>query len=168
MTLDDAGCYVWSSRNGSLTALLGLHALQVTRSRPGGSPFLRLLSLAMPSVPFAYQSAMNWEDHAALSEVRPQAGFFARCGRALAGTFSPYLPAAAVQVLVRHAAAPTGQRLHLVSTVQTPRSDLPVKVELEIETTGGFTSLASLTARYGDRTLRFEQTIFEPGLSHSN
>jgi hypothetical protein len=67
-TLDDSGRYLFSEGKDSLTAVLGLHALQITQSSLGAhSQLLRLLSFAMPTVPFAYQSGMNWEDCVALS-----------------------------------------------------------------------------------------------------
>jgi len=167
LTLDDAGRYVFQGRHGSrLTAVLGLHAMQITANHSHDSLFLRLLSLAMPTLPFACQSGMFWEDHVALSEVRSPAGLLARCGRALAGVFSAYLPAANVRVILRHAAPPTAQRLRLVTAVQTVRGDLPARVE--IETTHGLTSIAALTAHFDDHTLRFTQTTFEPGLCHAD
>ncbi|OYW31037.1 MAG: hypothetical protein B7Z47_02350, partial [Chthoniobacter sp. 12-60-6] len=83
-TLDESGRYLFRSGKESLTAVLGLHALQITQSSLSGrSQLLRLLSFAMPTVPFAYQSGMIWEDSVAL-----QPGLH---GRALAGAFAPYL-----------------------------------------------------------------------------
>lgn len=169
LALNDAGHYVFQGPHESqLTTGLGLQALQITENHSQRSQFLRLLSLAMPSLPFAYQSGMHWEDHVALREIRCAGSFLARCGRALAGVFAPYFSSANVRVILRHAAAPTPQRLRLVSTLQTMRKDLPSRVEMEIETAHGLTSIITLTAHFGDHTLHFAQTTFEPGLNHAS
>ncbi|MFC5455115.1 urea transporter [Prosthecobacter fluviatilis] len=153
MTLDESGRYRFSSGGESLTAVLGLHALQITESRLSGrSKLLSYLSFAMPTVPFAYQSGMNWEDHVALP---------ARHGRALAGVFAPYLGLRTQRVTSRHALHPTTQRLHLATLLDSPPDDLPQEIEFTLEPICGLTCL-SAHLKGCDHT--FTQTSFTPTL----
>lgn len=147
-TLDEAGRYVLSSGKDRIAAVLGLHALQVTENHlSNGSELLRLISLAMPTVPFAYQSGMNWEDCVALHDKRR--------GRALAGALVPYLGCKTQRVIMRHALHPTLQRLQLHATLVNPPADLPQEIEFTLEPVRGITSL---TARFNNNTLTFTQT----------
>lgn len=148
--LSEAGQYVFSAGKDSLTATLGFHALQITQSSLcGQSQLLQLLSFAMPTVPFAYQSGMNWEDCVALSSKQR--------GRALAGAFAPYVGHKTQCVITRHALHPTTQRLQLITTLPDAPSSLPREVELTLEPVRGLTSLI---ARFQDHTLTFTQTAF--------
>ncbi len=157
-TLDENGRYVLSSGKATLTAVLGLHALQITQSSlTGHSQLLRLLSFAMPTVPFAYQSGMNWEDCVALaSESR---------GRALAGAFSPYLGYKTQHIITRHALHPTTQRLHLTTTLPDAAADLPHEIEFTLEPIYGITSLI---AHFKSHTLTFTQASFTPTLPNGD
>jgi urea transporter len=149
-TLDEAGRYILSSGKDRVAAILGLHALQITENHvSGGTGLLRLISLAMPTVPFAYQSGMNWEDCVALHDKRH--------GRAWAGALVPYLGCKTQRVIMRHALHPTLQRLHLHATLVNPPADLPQQIEFTLEPVRGITSL---TARFKDETLTFTQTSF--------
>ena len=146
-TLDEAGRYVFSSGNASLTAVLGLHALQITHSRlDGASELLRLLSFAMPTVPFAYQSGMIWEDCVASSTRRR--------GWAWAGA---YLGQRMQCVITKHALHPTHHRLQLVTTLPDAPAHLPREIEFTLEPIRGLTQL---TARYTEREVTFTQTSF--------
>ncbi|MBL9182050.1 MAG: urea transporter [Verrucomicrobiaceae bacterium] len=146
-TLDEAGRYILSSENGRLTAVLGLHALQITHSRlDGASELLRLLSFAMPTVPFAYQSGMIWEDCVASSTKRR--------GWAWAGA---YLGQRTQRVITRHALHPTHHRLQLLTTLPDAPAHLPREIEFTLEPIRGLTQL---TARYTDREVTFTQTSF--------
>jgi urea transporter len=157
-TLDDSGRYLFKSGRDSLTAILGLHALQITQSSLGGhSQLLRLLSFAMPTVPFAYQSGMNWEDCVALSS-KPH-------GWAWTGVFSPYLGHPTQRVITRHSLHPTIQRLHLATTLPDAPADLPHEIEFTLEPIRGLTDLQ---ARFETHTLSFTQTSFTPALPNGD
>ena len=156
--MDEAGRYVLSSGKNSLTAVLGLHALQITESRlDGASELLRLLSFAMPTVPFAYQSGMNWEDCVALHAKQR--------GRAWAGAFTPYIGHKTQRVITRHVLHPTTQRLQLITTLPDAPSNLPREIELTLEPVRGLTSLI---ARFQDHTLTFTQTAFTATLPNGD
>ena len=156
-TLDESGRYVLSSGKATLTAVLGLSALQITQSRTRASPLLRLLSFAMPTVPFAYQSGMNWEDCVALGS-EPH-------GRALAGAVSSYLGHKTQRVITRHALHPTTQRLHLSTTLPDAAAALPHEIEFTLEPIYGITSLI---AHFKSHTLTFTQTTFTPTLPNGD
>ncbi|MBB5034187.1 urea transporter [Prosthecobacter vanneervenii] len=157
-TLDESGRYLLRSGKESLTAVLGLHALQITQSSPGGhSSLLSLISLAMPTVPFAYQSGMNWEDCVSLQSKQH--------GRALAGVLAPYLGHAGVRVNTRHALHPTPQRLQFVTTLGEGGEDLPREIEFTLEPIRGLTHL---TARFQDREVVYTQTDFTPTLPNGD
>jgi urea transporter len=146
-TLDEAGRYVFSEGKGRLTAVLGLHALQITHSRlDGASELLRLLSFAMPTVPFAYQSGMIWEDCVASSTKRR--------GWAWAGA---YLRQRMQRVITKHALHPTHHRLQLLTTLPDASADLPREIEFTLEPIRGLTQL---TAKYADHEVTFIQTSF--------
>jgi len=145
--LDEAGRYVFSEGKGRLTAVLGLHALQITHCRlDGASGLLRLLSFAMPAVPFAYQSGMIWEDCVASSTKRR--------GWAWAGA---YLGQRMQRVITKHALHPTHHRLQFLTTLPNAPEHLPREIEFTLEPIRGLTAL---TARYADHEVTFTQTSF--------
>jgi urea transporter len=157
-TLDEAGRYRFQSGKESLTAVLGLHALQITQSRLSGrSQLLRLLSFAMPTVPFAYQSGMNWEDCVALESKQR--------GRALAGVFAPYLGCPTLRVTTRHSLHPTPRCLHLTTTLAEATGDLPHQIEFTLEPIRGLTHLI---AHCQTHDLAFTQTSFTPTLPNGD
>lgn len=151
VTLDEHGHYIFSSGGESLTAVLGLHALQITQSRLNGrSQLLRLLSLAMPAVPYAYQNGMSWEDRVALD----------------AGPFlAPWLGHNTQRVTLCHALHPTPRRLQLSATLPDAPADLPPQIELTLEPVRGLTALI---ARFKTHTLSFVQTSFTPTLPNGD
>jgi len=158
VTLDEAGRYLFQSGKDSLTAVLGLHALQITQSNLSGhSQLLRLLSFAMPTVPFAYQSGMNWEDCVALHAKSH--------GWALAGAFSPYIGYKTQRVITRHALHPTHQRLQFTTTLPDASADLPHEIEFTLEPIRGLTALI---AHFNSHTLNFTQTSFTPTLPNGD
>lgn len=157
-TLDESGCYVFRSGKESLTAALGLYALQITQSSLSGhSQVLRFLSFAMSTVPFAYQSGMNWEDCVAWKSKRR--------GRALAGVFTPYLGHSTQRLITRHALHPTPQRLHLATAIVNASGDLPDEIECVIEPISG---LSLLTAHFKTHDCTFMQTHFTPTLPNGD
>jgi urea transporter len=158
VTLDEAGHYVFSAGKDSVTAALGFHALQITQSSlRGHSQLLQFLSFAMPTVPFAYQSGMNWEDCVALSSKRR--------GRVLAGAFSAYFGHKTQRVITRHALHPTRGRLQLITTLPDASDNLPREIELTLEPVRGLTSLI---ARFQDHSLTFTQTAFTATLPNGD
>ena len=157
-TLDESGRYLFRSGKESLTAVLGLHALQITQScLTGHSQLLRFLSFAMPTVPFAYQSGMNWEDCVALQSKQH--------GRALAGAWLPYLGYTTQRVSTRHSLHPTTQRLHLTTTIVNAGGDLPGEIEFTLEPIRGLTHL---TAHLKGHDAVFTQTDFTPTLPNGD
>ena len=157
-TLDESGRYLFRSGKESLTAVLGLYALQITQSSLSGhSQLLRFLSFAMPTVPFAYQSGMNWEDCVALPSKQH--------GRALAGVWVPYLGYHTQRVSTRHSLHPTTQRLHLTTSIVNARGDLPGEIEFTLEPIRGLTHL---TAHLKGHDAVFTQTDFTPTLPNGD
>lgn len=151
-TLDESGRYLFCSGKESLTAVLGLHALQITQSSLSGhSQVLPLLSFAMPTVPFAYQSGMIWEDSVALPAKQH--------GRALAGVFAPYAGHRTQHVITRHSLHPTTQRLHLATSIVHATRDLPGEIKFTLEPVRGLTHL---TAHFKTHDTTFSQTSFTP------
>ncbi|MDI1312937.1 urea transporter [Prosthecobacter sp.] len=157
-TLDESGRYIFRSGKESLTALLGLHALQITQgSLSGHSQLLRLLSFAMPTVPFAYQSGMIWEDSVALPSKQH--------GRAWADVLAPYAGHPTQRVITRHSLHPTTQRLHLTTAVLNATGDLPHEIEFILEPIHG---LSHLTAHFKNHVSTFTQTSFTPTLPNGD
>lgn len=157
-TLDESGRYLFRSGKESLTAVLGLHALQITQSSLSGhSQLLRFLSFAMPTVPFAYQSGMIWEDSVALPSKQH--------GRAWAGVFAPYLGHPTQRVITRHSLHPTTQRLHLATTITNATGDLPHEIEFTLEP---IRALTHLTAHFKNHDCTFTQTSFTPTLPNGD
>ncbi|MEZ5385332.1 MAG: urea transporter [Prosthecobacter sp.] len=169
LLLDEAGRYEFRGPHGArLSAVLGLHSLQIIESGADGSLFLQLLALVMPAVPFAYQSGMFWEDRVTFTGAIGASGFIRRSLRALSASVAPYLPNSEVRVVIRHASAPTPNGLRLVSSLQTTRKNLPTSVELEVSVQQGTTTITELSARFAKHTLRFSQITFEPGTASNN
>ena len=157
-TLDESGRYLFRSGKESLTAVLGLHALQITQSSLSGhSKLLRFLSFAMPTVPFAYQSGMIWEDSVALQSKQH--------GRALAGAVAPYVGYPTQRVITRHSLHPTPQRLHLATTLANASGDLPGEIEFTLEPIRG---LSQLTAHFKSHDSTFTQASFTPTLPNGD
>ena len=158
ITLDESGRYLFRSGKESLTAVLGLHALQITHSSLSGhSQLLQFLSFAMPTVPFAYQSGMIWEDSVALQSKQH--------GRALAGAFAPYMGHPTQRVITRHSLHPTTQRLHLATTIAHPTGDLPHEIDFTLEP---IRALTHLTAHFKTHDITFTQTSFTPTLPNGD
>lgn len=161
VTLDEAGRYVFTSGEESLTAVLGLHALQVIHTRlTGRSQLLRLLSFALPAVPFAYQNGMSWEDHVAPAPAIGRA-LGRRLLQAVAAGLAPYRRFRAQRVVLCHTAPPTPQRLQIGAALMDAPADLPPQIELTLEPVRG---LVALTARFRTRTVSYLQTSFLPTL----
>ncbi|WP_395750415.1 urea transporter [Prosthecobacter sp.] len=157
-TLDESGRYVFRCGHESLTAVLGLHALQITHSSlRGHSQLLRLISFAMPTVPFAYQSGMIWEDSVALQSRLH--------GWALAGVLTPYLGCRTQRVSTRHTLHPTAQRLHLTTTISDAPSHLPHQIEFTLEP---IRALTHLIAHFETSDISFTQTEFSPTLPNGD
>jgi urea transporter len=157
-TLDESGRYLFRSGKESFIAVLGLHALQITQSSLSGhSHLLRFLSFAMPTVPFAYQTGMIWEDSVAL-QSKPH-------GRALAGVFAPYVGYPTQRVITRHSLHPTTQRLHLATTIANPAGDLPREIDFTLEPIRG---LSQLVAHFKTHDITFTQTSFTPTLPNGD
>lgn len=72
---------------GSLEIRFEADAWRITDARPGRSPLLTLLALAVPSVPYAAQPGMGWDD---VAPVVPDRGLF--CRRLSAVTEAPFTP----------------------------------------------------------------------------
>ncbi len=157
-TLDESGRYLFRCGKESLTAVLGLHALQITQSNLSGhSQLLRFLSFAMPTVPFAYQSGMIWEDSVALRS-KPH-------GWALASVFAPYAGHGMQRVATRHSLHPTPQRLHLTTAIVNGGEELPGEIEFTLKPICG---LAQLAAHFQDHDCLFTQTSFTPTLPNGD
>lgn len=155
--LNEAGHYVFTCGEESLTLVLGLHALQCTQQRlTGRSQLLRLLALVLTTVPYACQSGMTWEDC-----VRLGPGRWGWLGELL----SPYAEPALQRVELRHVLHPTPQRLHLGAYLPGAPASLPRELELTLEPVRGVTTL---TARFSTHTLTFAQTCFTPTLPNGD
>ncbi len=159
ISLDVAGRHLFRGTTGNgLVSHLDADAWRVLELQDGASPFLTLLALAVPSIPYAATGGMVWED---LAPIIP----FGRA-RWLGLALSPYLAEPFVRV-----------RCHCISAPgQDSLPESPLVIETHPETVGGglpaklicqFDRLRGpvrLEAFFHGGSLTYSLISFEPGL----
>jgi hypothetical protein len=155
-TFDVAGRHVLTGRSGgSLVGNLDVDAWRVLELQPGATPFLTLLALVAPSIPYAATAGMNWEEPVPIVAV----------GRArwLGLSLSPYLAEPFAKVRCRCIAAPgeSGGVLGIESHVETPWRRLPVRLTCEFDRVRG---PILLTAFFQGGSVTYSLLSFDPGM----
>lgn len=119
MAIDGLGHYVFTADGGSLLARLDADAWRVV-AVTGNSALLRLLALAIPTIPYGACAGVGWTDLPPLLPRGPVRG-------AVALALAPYLPSSFVQVASGCASEPTREQafFEVASHPDHPARGLP-------------------------------------------
>ncbi|MFZ5791046.1 MAG: urea transporter [Pseudomonadota bacterium] len=156
ISLDQAGRHVFSGgRGGALMASLDPDAWRVLELQPGVSPLLKLLALAVPSIPYAATVGMTWEEPAPIVPIS--------MARWLGLSLSPYLAEPFAYVRCECIAVPEEHSgtLTVETHVETPWPWLPSKLICQFDRLRG---PIRLEADFDNGTLVYSLLSFEPGL----
>jgi murein DD-endopeptidase MepM/ murein hydrolase activator NlpD len=159
ISLDVAGRHLFRGTAGNgLASHLDADAWRVLELQDGASPFLTLLALAVPSIPYAATGGMAWED---LAPVIP----FGRA-RWLGLALSPYLAEPFARVRCHCISAPgldsLAERPLVIEThLETAWEWLPTKLICEFDRLRG---PVRLEAFFLGGSLTYSLISFEPGL----
>ncbi|WP_237213241.1 urea transporter [Falsiroseomonas oryziterrae] len=155
--LDDWGRHHHAAGRGGgeMVSRADADAWRMISITPAAAPLLRLLALAMPSVPYAARPGLIWHDRSPLCSPDLRGG--------LAASFAPLLRDPFVMVECRCLATPGANdaRLTLHSEVLTGGSGLPLSVRAELDAARG---CVSVSARFEEGALTFEMLSFAPGV----
>jgi hypothetical protein len=155
VSLDSMGRHVLDAgREGRLVAGLDPDAWRVFEVTRLTSPILRLLALAIPSVPYAARAGMVWSD---LAPTMPPGGWLRPLVLALAPYFSrPFLRVSCACVAEP---GPNGEPLEVASRVESGSSALPSKVSCQI---AAYRGPVKIRADFKRGSLTFSLLSYEP------
>lgn len=151
--LDEAGHYRFDSgKSGRLIASLDPDAWRITELERVRCPLLRLIGVAIPSLPYALRSGMEWVDAPALPVH----------GMGFTVSFSPlvgkHFPTGRYECLE----TATDQASFSVGAIFEGGGDLPQRVQCKI---ARYCGPVSLRAEFPEGVIEFSQFSFEPGYS---
>ncbi len=154
--IDTSGRHVFTSPNGGMAvASIDVDAWRVLELNHKASPFLRLLALAAPSIPYAARSGMSWQEPAPFNAI--SAGW-------LGVALMPYVKRPFIRLSSTCSAEPASQRdpIAIETRVAVPRASLPLKLECQFERLRGPVRIEAIFK--GGGSLLYSLLSFEPGL----
>ena len=159
ITLDEAGRHLLSAdKGGTIVTALAPDAWRIIESRRVSAPFLKMMGLALPSVPYAATKGMSWDDAALFMP----SGLIGQLSLCIAPYFSGQ-PFPLVQCTC--VAAPGTEAENNVFKIETTvlgeNANLPVKLTCELQAIKG---LVKLHADFKDGTVTYSLLSFEPSL----
>lgn len=153
--IDSAGRHIFTENNsGKMICGIDPDAWRILELSRSASPFLRLLALGAPTVPFAARARMIWQDVAPLNAVAP--GW-------LGVSLAPYIrrPVHSVQSTCLLDATVPGDPIAIETTMLTPSRSLPTKIRSEFEMLRG---PVKLEAQFQGGSVTYSLLSFEPGM----
>jgi hypothetical protein len=157
VTLDVAGRHLFrDGADGVLVASTDADAWRILELRGRASPFLTLLTLAAPSIPYAAMPGMTWDE---VPPITPTG-----VTRWLGLWLTPYLSEPFIRVRSRCVSAPDGNDAPLVieTHVETQASGLPTTLTCEFNRLRGPVRLEASFP--GGGSLAYSLLSFRPGL----
>lgn len=152
--LDEFGRHVFTSEGGArLVCRLDTDAWRVVEISPSGNTFFELLGLAVPSIPFASQPGMVWND---IAPLQPAGRW-----RGLQLLVAPYRRRPFTRSFCKCAATPSGEARALVikSRIAYARRNHPQDVSCEFAALRG---PVQLNAQFARGSVRFSMLSFDP------
>lgn len=159
ISLDAAGQHLYQgSRGGRLVISQDADAWRVIELQAGATPLLKLLAMAVPSIPYAAGPGMMWEEPVPVVAVG--------MARWLGLSISPYLADPFANVRCHCVSVPeaAGQPLVIETRLESPWSWLPTKLVCHLDRLRG---PIRLEATFPDGTITYSLLSFEPGLPQS-
>jgi hypothetical protein len=156
ISLDTAGRQVFKTRDGGLlVARFDLDAWRVIELDADASPFLRLLSLAAPCVPYAAAAGTRWSDVALAGSSM---GW-------LRQSLQPYrvMPFVTLESRCKNEPARSDDLLTIQTRLAKPHRRLPETVTCEFR---GIEGPSNLTAEFARGSLIYALYSFAPTLPH--
>lgn len=160
IVLDDLGRHVFKAGSeGELISSLDPDAWRVLEHRRVTSPFLKLLGLAAPSIPYAAKVGMIWSD---IAPMMP-GGFSSALTLSLAPYFQRPFPKVSCKCISEP--EPGGGVIEIESQLETQSTTLPIKVTCQ------FTMLRGpirIQADFMGGSVVYWLLSYEPGLRGDN
>lgn len=157
---DAAGRHLFKGRgSGTMVSSLDPDAWRVVDLQANVPEFLKLLALAVPSIPYAATAGMTWEEPAPIVAL----GLVRWLGLSL----SPYLADPFPLVRCECISAPDGKDKPLIieTRLETSWRWLPSKLTCQFDRLRG---PIRLTASFADGTVTYSLLSFEPGMPFDN
>ena len=155
-TLDNAGQHLLTSSNdeGVLVAGLMQDAWRVIETKHLTSPFLKLLALAAPSIPYSAEVGIIWHDPVPLMPVGPSSW--------LTLSFAPYLTKRFISSRCKCVSVPSDEEssLQIETTLESRQASLPVKLTCQFELLRG---PVRIQADFKNGSVVYSILSFEPG-----
>ncbi|MFC3674920.1 urea transporter [Ferrovibrio xuzhouensis] len=160
VSLDAAGQHLYQGlKGGKLVTTQDADAWRVTELQAGAVPLLKLLALAVPSIPYAASAGMMWEEPAPVVAIG--------MARWLGLSISPFLtdPFAAVRCRCVSVPEAAGQPLVIETNLESAWSWLPVRLICHLDRLRG---PIRLEAVFRGGTITYSLLSFEPGLPYGS
>lgn len=157
ITFDEKGRHIFSSgTGGSLVSSLAPDAWRVVEARRLNSPFLKLLGLAVPSIPYAATTGMIWDDIAPIMPLGLTSW--------LSMSILPYRGRKSFTSSYCECAHEPGlgnQAMQIVTILESRQASMPLKITCEFDILRG---PIKLKADFKNGMLVYSLLSFEPGL----
>jgi hypothetical protein len=156
VVVDDLGQHVFKAGSeGGLISILDPDAWRIVELKQVTSPFLKLLGLAAPSIPYAAKTGMIWNDLA----PEMTGGFM----RALTLSFAPYLRRPFLRLSCECVSEPesSGDVIEIESRMGVRSAKLPFKVTCQFAKLRG---PVRIQADFKGGSVIYSLLSFEPGL----
>ena len=156
-TLDSAGRYLFhsSQQQGVVIVNLAPDAWRITETEQLSSPFLKLLTLGAPSIPYASTVGMTWQDPSPLIPSESK--------NWLNTLFAPYLNRPFTSSVCRCTSEPNleNDSLTFETTLKNGQADQPSRIQYQFKRLSGPTWLQ---ADFEAGSVTYTLLSFEPGL----
>lgn len=161
-TLDESGQHLFksSNRQGTLVACLVADAWRITEARQLTSPFMKLLALVVPSIPYCVKTGMTWKDPVPLMPMGPVSW--------LSMSLRPFIGEQFIFSSCKCTNAPSidGDKLSVETILEfNSDSSFPVELTCEFEILRG---PVRIEATFNGGTVVYSLLSFEPGLPFAN
>ncbi len=155
--LDTAGRHLFDSEfeTGSFLASLAPDAWRIVETSKLKSPFMKLLALSVPSIPYAARTGMTWQDPVPIMSVGAT--------NWLSSSVAPYLGRVFISANCECISEPNAESegLQVATTFNVSQSSLPLKVTCRFEMLKG---PVSIQADFEEGSILYSLLSFEPGL----
>ena len=161
-TLDKSGQHLFESnyKEGTLVACLVADAWRIIETRQVTSPFMKLLALAVPSIPYCTNTGMKWRDPVPLMSTGPASW--------VTMSIKPFTGKHFIFSNCKCSSAPSvdGDKLYIETTLESSGdSSLPLSLTCEFEILRG---PIKIQANFKDGTVVYTLLSFEPRLPFAN
>lgn len=157
ITLNEAGEHLFSSNfeEGTLVACLAPDAWRITETKQLTSPFMKLLGLVAPSIPYSVSNGMTWRDSAPIIPTGPASW--------LTNSIAPYLGKHFLYSNCKCISEPNleGNSIQIETTLEPSSDSMPIKLTCQFEILRG---PVRVQASFKNGSVVYSLLSFEQGL----